>query len=507
MISSSGRFRHRHSGGGIGGKPFGEHNHRTPLRRSKINTYNGTDKNHSPTPAASATKIPKMNEYTSIEKMVQVAFDNFLNPNPSADNCGQLRDIAACWSHASKILADDHIGKVNEKQQTLLQLKALRNQTVKYIELFEPADFSKSFVALAKIFSSTKKNGSHKRDDVAIFRSFLLDVKGNPCENPFQFFLFAAIPLLPRLSHRDLSCVSYAYSLISESEGKSLKDGPLFLDTIALDVVSRVNARRYRQTTQDSDNFCRSLSRILFDFAKSGQSHALLFRVAEKYLCEELSFHQCSPSELANISFSFSKTNEPSSTIFQKIASAIIAQYTSGTRLAWFKPSDLCTIICSFERVGELVAAPDEFKRKMNNALFAKLCRQSPHETFSLEELSDIIWALSKSSLKQPTLFTKIGARINLEMQTSHFQPRSLATFVWTCCESNVHIEELFHQESIFMSACLEQANNFSDEDLHKLYRFHLWQQQRYNCGLPSFLYDKSLEAHFLPSNLLSEND
>lgn len=420
--------------------------------------------------------------------MVQVAFANFLQAD-----CGQLRDVAAFWSHSPKIIDDkDNAGVVKDKHQSLIQLKSLRNYTVKHIEKFEPADFSKSFLALSKIFFSltSKKRDAIDRNDIDLFRCLLLDVNGKrPNENPFQFFVYASMPLLPNLLTRDLACISYALSLLSWSS--SLKDVEILLDAISTEVVSRVNQF-------DS----RSLSRILFDVAKSGQPQPLLFSVVGSYLCE-MDATRFAPGEMSMILYAFASANESNPTIFHNISAAVVSQYSSSTRLAWFKIADLSTIILSFARAG--VPLPDEFKKKMNKALFAKLFRA--HEVYTLDELSDIISALSKSSSNQPSIITKIAERINLEVQSLDYQAAILTKLLWTCCESNIHIEELFCQDSAFMGACLGKKEEYTDDELRKLYEFHLWQQGLKCDGLPSALHDKCFEAHLLPRNLLSGYD
>jgi hypothetical protein len=474
-----------------GKSPLGEHNHRKPKRRTNFicNAIkkDSTPSRNSPLAAPPRVDVPKMNECTSIETMVQVAFDNFLQAE-----CGQLRDIAAFWARSLKIIDDkDHVGVVNDKQQTLMQLKALRNYTVKHIELFEPADFSKSFLALAKIFSSltSKQNDVGDRDDIDSFRCLLLDVMNGeqPNENPFQFFVYASMPLLPQLLTRDLTCISYALSLLSWHS--SLKDADVLLDAVSSEVVSRVNQF-------DS----RSLSRILFDVAKSGQSQPLLFSVVGSYLCDMDAFVEAAPGEMSMILYAYATANESNPTIFQKIAAAVVDQYSSSTRLAWYKCSDLSTILWSYARAGE--QPPEQFQKKMHNALFAKLFRM--HEVFSLEDLSDVIWALSKYSSNQSSLLTKIAKRINLNAQSLDYTATSITQLLWTCCESNVHVEDLFCQDSAFMTACFEKREEYKDDELRKLYEFHLWQQEL-NCdGLPPALHDKCFVAHLLPINLLS---
>lgn len=492
----SGRFTYgqRHSGRGRK-SPLGDHNHnhRKPQRRTAFICKVSKSKNIStltrslPLPASSllpASKTPKMNECASIEEMVQVAFDNFIT-----DDGQGLRDIAAFWSHSSKIIASlDLDGDVQDNDKTLAQLTTLRNYTVKFIEQFDPADFSKSFLALTKIFATltSKRNGVRDRDDVNLFWSILVDNEDQPNENPFQFFVYAFMPLLPKLTPRDMACGSYALSLLSWSP--SLKDGNILLDAMSSEVVSRVNQF-------DS----RSLSRILFDVAKCGQPQPQLFSVVGGYLCD-LDATRFAPGEMSNILFAYATAaNETNnSTIFQNIADAVVAQYSSSTRLSWFKPADLSTIMWSFARAGELQS--DEFQRKMLNALFSKLGKM--HEAFGLIELSDIIWALSKSFSNQSEFTTKIATRINLDARSGGYGATSLTTFLWTCCQSNVHIEELFCQDSHLMTACLEKKDEFTDDELGKLYSFDLWQQELICDGLPSELHDKCFEAHLLPSNL-----
>ena len=152
------------------------------------------------------------------------------------------------------------------------------------------------------------------------------------------------------------------------------------------------------------------------------------------------------------------------------------------------------------------------FKRKcdnchqVHNALFAKLCRM--HEVFILEDLTDVIWALSKSSsssFNQSSILTKIAARINSDVQPQ--SAASLINLLLTCCESNVHMEDLFYQDSAFMTACLEKKDEYKDEELRTLYKFHAWQQELDCVGLPSELHERCFEAHLLPSNLLSGYD
>jgi hypothetical protein len=501
--NNSGRFNGG-SGRGGGGMPRGEYNHhRKPLRRRRggnfpCDNFNKKDNRLSITSSPKLPKTPKMNECTTIETMVNVAFDNYLHAD-----CELLRDIAAFWSTSPKILAQhavdegvDDIGKIHDKKNTLMRLVALRNHTVKQIEMFTPADFTKSFVALAKLYTLLhKRNDENERDDIVLFRSLLLDTSGYPKENPFQFFLYSSIPLLPRLSPRDLACVSYSTILIKDS---ALNDVYVVVDSIASEVSSRVNHF-------DS----RSLSRILFDVAKSGRPQQLLrskrlFSVASRYLCE-LDLNGCAPSEMANILYSFATSHEANTAIFRKIANAILSQYTSATRLAWYNPSDLIRIMWSFARA-EIVPS-DEFQRKIKNALFQKLIRI--HDAiFTLDDFSDLIWALSKAFRDNSSLLMKIESRINLAMKTSQYQASSLATLAWTCCDANIQLRDVFSgKDSLFMTACVDEADNFCDEDLRKLYAFHLWQQQL-NCdGLPSSLHDKCFEAQLLPSNLLSEYD
>lgn len=495
----SGRFTygHRHSGRGGGKSPLGEHNHRKPQRRTNFMckvVKDSTSSRSTPLAASLRPSALRMNKYTCIETMAQVAFENFVQAD-----CGKLKDIAAFWAHANKIIddKDHHVGVVQDKQQTLMQLKALRNHTVKHIAMFEPADFSKSFLALAKIFSSltSKQNDAGDtdgdRDDVALFRHILLDVNGErPRENPFQFFVYASMPLLPQQRVRDLACISYSLSLLSWSS--SLKDGTILLDAISSEVVSRVNQF-------DS----RSLSRILFDVAKSGQSQPLLFSVVGGYLCD-LDATRFAPGEMANILYAFATTTKSNPTIFQKIADAVVAQYSSSTRLSWYRASDLSTIMYSFAKAEE--PQSDQFQRKMHNALFTKLCRM--HEVFILEDLTDVIWALSKSSsssFNQSSILTKIAARINSDVQPQ--SAASLINLLLTCCESNVHMEDLFCQDSSFMTACLEKKDEYKDEELRTLYKFHAWQQELDCVGLPSELHERCFEAHLLPSNLLSGYD
>lgn len=490
MTMKSGRFTYGQRNNGRGGKfPLGEHNHnqRKPQRRTaficNVSKKISTPSHSSPlaaSPRLSSSRIPKMNECASIEEMVNVAFDNFLQ-----GDCGELRDIAAFWSHSPKIIDNvNHDGVVQDKEQTLIQLRALRNHTVKFIEQFDPADFSKSFLAVTKIFSSLtmKQQDAGDRDDIELFRCLLIENEDQPSENPFQFFIYASMPLLPQLTPRDLACGSYALSLLSWSS--SLKDVNVLLDAISSEVASRVNQF-------DS----RSLSRILFDVAKSGQSQPQLFSVAGRYLCD-LDATRFAPGEMANILFAFATAKETNPSIFENIADAVVAQYTSSTRLSWFKPADLSTIMWSFARAGELQTG--QFQRKMHNALFAKLCRM--HEVFRLDDMSDIIWAMSRSSSNQ-SILTKIATRINSDVQ---YDTASLARLAWTCYQSNVHIDGLFCQDSKFMTACLEKKEEYKDDELRKLYSFHLWQQEL-NCdGLPSELHDKCFEAQLLPSNLLS---
>lgn len=424
-----------------------------------------------------------MNECVAIEDMVQIAFDNFIS-----DDGQGLRDVAAFWSHSSKIIASlDLDGDVQDNGKTLAQLTALRNYTAKFIEQFDPADFSKSFLALTKIFATltSKRNGVRDRDDVNLFRSILVDSEDQPNENPFQFFVYASMSLLPKLTPRDMACGSYALSLLSWTP--SLKDGIILLDAMSSEVVSRV---------KQFDS--RSLSRILFDVAKSGQPQPQLFSVVGGYLCD-LDATRFAPGEMANILFAYATAHEKNSTIFQNIADAVSAQYSSSTRLSWFKPADLSTIMWSFARAGELQS--DDFQRKMLNALVSKLAKV--HEAFGLLEMSDIIWALSKSPSNQSTLTTKIATRINLDARLGGYGATSLTNFLWTCCQSNAHIEELFCQDSHLMTACLEKKDEFTDDELGKLYSFDLWQQELSCVGLPSELHDKCFEAHLLPSNLL----
>lgn len=479
--------------------PLGEYNHhRKPLRRRRGNflcdTSNKTDNRLSVSSAPKLPKSPKMNECTTIETMVNVAFENYLHAG-----CELLRDIAAFWSTSPKILAQqtldngvDDIGKIHDKKNTLMRLVALRNHTVKNIDVFTPADFTKSFVALAKLYTLLhQRNDENERDDIVLFRSLLLETSGGPKEVPYQFFLYSSISLLPRLSPRDLACVSYSTILIQDS---ALNDVNVVVDSIASEVASRV-------THFDS----RSLSRILFDVTKSGRPQQRLFSVASAYLCD-LDLNGCAPSEMANILYSFATSYDANTAIFRKIANAILTQYTSSTRLAWYTPADLTRIMWSFARAD--VVPSDEFQRKIKNAFFQKLTRI--HDApFSLEDFSDSIWALSKSSFQDnSSLLLKIESRINLAMKTSQYQATSLATLAWTCCETNIQLREVFSgKDSLFMTACVDEADNFCDEDLRKLYAFHHWQHQL-NCdGLPSSLHDKCFEAQLLPSNLLSEYD
>ena len=487
MTMKSGRFTYGRRHNRLAKKsPLGEHNHRKPQRHTaficKVSKNIGTPSHNLPLP-----RTPKMNECASVEEMAGVAFDNFLK------DAGQLRDIAAFWSHASKIIDSlDHDGTVEEKEQTLTKLTAIRNHTVKFIEEFDAADFSKSFLALTKIFSTltSKQKDARDRDDMNLFRCILVENGDQPSENPFQFFVYASMPLLPLLTPRDLACGSYALSMLSWSA--SLKDGTTLLDAMASEVVSRV------------DEFdSRALSRILFDVAKSGQPQPQLFSVVGSFLCD-LDATRFAPGEMANILFAFASANETNPAIFHNIAEAMVALYTSSTRLAWFKPADLSTIMWSFVRAGELQT--DQFQKTIHKALFAKLCRM--HETFRLDDLSNIVWAIGSQTSSIPeSILTKIAARINVDAQSLNYEAASLVTFVWTCCQSNVHIEGLFNKESNFMTACLEKREQYKDDELRKLYNFHLWQQELSCDGLPSELHDKCFEAHLLPSNLLSEYD
>eukprot|EP00986_Skeletonema_menzelii_P020764 scaffold32240_cov154-Skeletonema_menzelii.AAC.2 len=493
----SGRFTYGQRHNGLAKKsPLGEHNHRKPHRRTaficKVSKNIGTPSHSLPlatSPRLPASRTPKMNECASIEEMVEVAFDNFLK------DAGQLRDIAAFWSHSSKLIESlDQDGTVEEKEQTRVKLTEICRHTVKFIDKFDPADFSKSFLALAKIFSTltSKRNDARDRDDMNLFRCIFVENGDQPSENPFQFFVYASMPLLPVLTPRDLACGSYALSLLSWSA--SLKDGITLLDSMASEVVSRV------------DEFdSRALSRILFDAAKSGQPQPQLFSVVARKLCD-LDATRFAPGEMANILFAFAtaslRASELTSHIFHNIAEAIVALYTSSTRLAWFKSADLSTIMWSFARAGELLTNP--FQRTIHKAILAKLSKM--HETFRLNDLSNIVWALSQSS-SSPSILRKIATRINFDAQSLDYEAASMVTFLWTCCQSNVHIGELFNENSNFMKHCLEKREEYKDDELRKLYNFHLWQQELRCDGLPSELHDKCFEAHLLPSNLLSEYD
>ena len=488
MTTKSGRFTYQQRNNGRGvKKPLGEYNRRKPHRQTaficKVSKNVGTQSYS--LPLAASPRPPKMNECLDVEEMVRVAFDNFLK------DADKLRDIAAFWSHSSKLIdSPDHDGTVEEKAQTLTKLLAIRDHTVKYIENFDAADFSKSFIALAKIFFTltSKRNDARERDDMDLFRCILVE-NGDPSENPFQFFVYAAIPLLPQLTPRDLACGSYALSLLSWSD--TLKDGMTLLDGISSEVVSR--------GVNEFDS--RALSRILFDVAKSGQSQPQFFSVVGTYLCG-LDATRFAPGEMANILFAFSSAGETNHDIFHNIANAIVALYTSSTRLAWFKPADLSTIMWSFTHAGELQT--DQFQRTLHKALFAKLCRM--HEAFRLDDLSSIVYALSQSS-SNPSILTKMATRINFDALSLDYEAASLVSFLWTCCQQNVHIEELFCEDSNFMTACLKKKDEYEDDELRKLYNFHLWQQELCCDGLPSELHDKCFEAHLLPSNLLSGYD
>ena len=501
MTKKSGRYTYgqRHTRRG-GRAPLGDHNQqRKPQRRTNsINqaikdrrSLRTTSQPLRPLALAPRQKVPRMNECKDIETMVNVAFDNFLGDS------GQLRDIAAFWSHSTKIIeAEAHEGIVHE-QQTLVQLKALRSHTVKHIEQFEVSDFAKSFIALAKIFSLlTKKKKDTKmasRGDFQLFRRILVE-RGQandeaPSENPFQFYIYATLPLLPRLSPRDMACVSYALSLL-KWEDSSLKGVKILLDGLSAQCVSRV---------KEFDS--RSLSRILFDVAKSGRPQPELFSVVGNHLCG-MDAALFAPTELANLSYAFAtSTKEVNSTIFQKVVDAINVQYTSTTRLAWFKPTDLATIMWSFARAEEL--QHKECMRKMQDALYAKLHRLN--EDFSVQDWSNIIWALSKSSSDRPSVLSKIAERINLDVQSSlDYDAVNITALLWMCCELNVHIEDLFCQDSNFMMVCLQEKDEYRDVELGKLYRFHLWLLGK-SGGLPSELADRCFENHLLPNNLLSD--
>lgn len=157
----------------------------------------------------------------------------------------------------------------------------------------------------------------------------------------------------------------------------------------------------------------------------------------------------------------------------------------------------------SFAHAGELQT--DQFEKAVHKALFAKLCRM--HETFRLDDLSSIVYALSQTSSSNPSLLTKIATRINFDALSLDYEAASLVTFMWTCCQQNVKIEELFCNDSNFMIACSKKKEEYEDDELRKLYSFHLWQQELGCDGLPSELHDKCFEAHLLPSNLLSGYD
>ena len=154
--------------------------------------------------------------------------------------------------------------------------------------------------------------------------------------------------------------------------------------------------------------------------------------------------------------------------------------------LSSFKPQELANIVWAyatnnakhpnlFQKVGDAIASLDGSK------------------PFTTQALANIVWAYAKLDVKHPGLFKKIGKSIGALDDLSSFEPQHLANIAWSFAVADVDAPVAFNDA--FTRALFEKQNKFNIMELKQLYRWHIWQVEKSNTGLPESIRERCEQA------------
>eukprot|EP00956_Cyclotella_meneghiniana_P003305 scaffold4007_cov49-Cyclotella_meneghiniana.AAC.5 len=415
---------------------------------------------------------------------------------------------AAAWTFISKLMMKDLRCQQNrfELEQ---QMRSFLQHTTHSLIRCNPRQLSTITLTIAKIVGNIRE--AHQRRRVNIyhqaFGKVLQESSSNPNQGIFHALAKATDANLPRFDARCLSNTAYAYALLGydpKIDERSLMGGiaeksiecihqfePQHLANTVWS-YAKLNVDNSRLFQSVGDNIVamddlrsfnpQNLANIVWAYAKNNTTHAGLFQKVGDGIVAMVDLSSFAPQNLANIVWAYATNKTRHHGLFQKVGDSIVAI----NDLSSFKPQELANIVWAyatnnlqhpnlFRKVGDVIASSDGSK------------------VFTTQNLANIVWAYAKLDVKHPGLFKKIGKSIGALDDLSSFEPQHLANIAWSFAVTDIDVPVAFNDA--FTRALVQNKNEFITMHLTQLYRWHVWQIEKSNTGLPESIRERCEQA------------
>eukprot|EP00956_Cyclotella_meneghiniana_P008599 scaffold11689_cov69-Cyclotella_meneghiniana.AAC.3 len=429
------------------------------------------------------------------------------------------------------------------------QIRLLIQHTTDSLGKCKPKELATITLSIAKIVRGIRE--AHERRRVNIyhqaFGSVLQESSSNPNQGIFHALVKATDANLPDFKSRDLSNIAYAYALL----GYDPKiDERSLLGAIAeksIDCIQQFEPQHFANTVwsyarlnvdnprlfqsvgdavaskRDLDEFKpQELANIVWAYATAKAQHSDLFQNVGDSIAATDDLRSFNPQNLANIVWAYAKINIQHPGLFKKVGESIVVM----DDMKSFVPQALANIVWAyatnktqqarlFQKVGDDIFARDDLRsfdpQSLANIVWAYATNNAQHpnlfqkvgdsiassdgsKPFTTQNLANIVWAYAKLDVKHPGLFEKIGRSIGALDDLSSFESQHLANIAWSFAVADIDVPLAFND--VFLRALVEKQNELNVKELRQLYKWHIWQVEKSNTGLPEVLRERCERAY-----------
>eukprot|EP00956_Cyclotella_meneghiniana_P012854 scaffold18306_cov62-Cyclotella_meneghiniana.AAC.1 len=333
--------------------------------------------------------------------------------------------IAAMWTYIFRLLSKGQQQKFVQKEdvaQLELLIWDVLEVTMDSLPRMRPRDFATITLQLAKITNRVSSK-YYKRLSVSelALKNILLDERSNPQHSIFDLLAEAANQILFDCEPRDLSNLSYAYSVLGYDP--RIENNTTLLENIAdasLDCIQQFNAQ--------------DISNMMLAYTKLNVSHDPVFHSVGDAIVMKADLTSFKPQAIANIVWSYASANIQNSGLFKKVGDEIVAM----DDLKSFDPQNLANTVWAFATAN--VHHPALFKKVGD-----EIAWKDNLTSFNPQNLANTVWAYASANVHHPDLFKKVGDEIVAANLTSYV-PQDFSNLVWAYATANVQHPGLFHK-------------------------------------------------------------
>eukprot|EP00956_Cyclotella_meneghiniana_P043162 scaffold255384_cov79-Cyclotella_meneghiniana.AAC.1 len=454
---------------------------------------------------------------------------------------------AATWNSISRLIFKDQ--RFHHKRLELeQQIRTLLQHTTDSLSRCRQKELAIITLSIAKIVRSIRE--AHERGRVNFyhqaFGKVLQESSANPNQGMSHALAKATDANLPRFDARQLSNTAYAYALLGydpKIDGKSLLGG---IAKKSIDCIHQFNEQdlaimiwSYAKLKVDNPRLFQSvgdavaskrdliefapqnLANIVWAYAANSILHPNLFLKIGDAVASKHDLSAFKPQDFANIVWAYATTNVQHAGLFQNVGDSIAAM----DDLRSFKPQDFANIVWAyatnktkyhglFQTVGDSIVAMDDLRsfkpQDFANIVWAYATNNLQHlnlfrkvgdtiassdgsKVFTTQALANIVWAYAKLDVKHPSLFKKIGKSIGALDDLSSFNSQELANIAWSFSVADIDVPIAFND--VFLRALVVKQNEFNVKGLRQLYKWHVWQIEKSNTGLPESIRERCEQA------------